>query len=74
MLWTGADLHTQLLFTGVGWQGSFPRAKAGSPAGETEMGNAAELTVGRLVDPLTLHSSTQEQEPWLPATSSLLSR
>lgn len=76
MPWTGADLPTQLLFRGVEGVGggSFPRDKAGSLAGEAEMGTSAELTVGWLEDPLMLHSSTQKEEQWLQAASSLLSR
>lgn len=62
--------HTQWLFR----EGSFPRAKAGSLAGETEMRAAAELTVGWLADHLMLQSSTQKEEQCLPAASSLLSR
>lgn len=63
-------LHTQLLFR----EGSFPRAKAGSLAGETEMRTAAELTVGWLADHLMLQNSTQKEELCLQAASSLLSR
>lgn len=51
-----------------------PQSKAGSLAGEAEMGTSAELTVGWLEDPLMLHSSTQKEEHWLQAASSLLSR
>jgi len=68
MVWTERDSHPQSLFR----ESSFPRAKAGSLAGEIEMGTSAELTLGSLADHLMFWNSPQKEEHWLQAASSLL--